>query len=64
MLEMLHPAKQIIIPAPHHHVRRALGIKAQWFGVGGLFILEPRYVHFEGQLDFLAGDETPKALAA
>jgi len=64
MLEMLHPARQIIIPAPHHHVHRALGVEAQWFGVFGLFILDPRYGHFEGRVDFLARDETPKALAA
>ena len=64
MLEMLHPARQIIIPTPHHHVLRALGVEAQWCGVDGLFIMEPRYVHFEGRVDFLARDETPKAFVA
>ena len=64
MLEMLHPARQIIIPTPHHHALRALGVEAQWCGVDGLFILEPRYVHFEGRVDFLARDETPKAFVA
>lgn len=64
MLEMLHPARQIIIPVPHHHDHKALGVEAQWFGVHGLFILEPRYVHFERQVDFLERDETPKAFVA
>lgn len=64
MLAMLHPPRHRITAVPHHHDRRALGVEAQWFGVDGLFILEPRYVHFEGRVDFLARDETPKALAA
>jgi hypothetical protein len=64
MLAMLHPPRQTITAVPHHHACQGLGVKAHLIRIECLFMPEPRYVHFERQMDFLATGETPKALAS
>ena len=64
MLAMLHPPRHSITAVPHHHARQGFGVKVQLIRIECIFMPEPRYVHFERQLDFLATGETPKVLAS